>query len=127
LHAAIDAMAVEVEADHDVRVEAVVVGDQPLDEPSRALLAALREAIVNAARHAEVDRVDVFVEADDTELTGYVRDTGRGFDPDAIPGDRRGIADSIVGRVRRAGGTATVASASGAGTEVELRVPRTVR
>lgn len=127
LHAAIDAMAVEVETDHDVRVEAVVVGDQPLDEPSRTLIAALREAIVNAARHAEVERVDVFVEADDTELTGFVRDTGRGFDLGEVPGDRRGIVDSIVGRVRRAGGTATVASATGAGTEVELRVPRTSR
>lgn len=124
LHAAIDVMTVEVEADHDVRIEAVVVGDQPLDEASRALLAALREAIVNAARHAEVDQVDVFVEADDTELTGFVRDTGRGFEPDDVPDDRRGIADSIVGRVRRAGGTATVVSGAGTGTEVELRVPR---
>lgn len=127
LHAAIDAMAVEIESDHNIRVEAVVVGDQPLDEASRTLLAALREAIVNAVHHAEVERVDVFVEADDAELTGYVRDTGRGFDPTAVSDDRRGIADSIVGRVHRAGGQATVASVVGRGTEVELRVPRTRR
>ncbi|MGY6501681.1 MAG: PspC domain-containing protein [Acidimicrobiales bacterium] len=124
VHAAITAMTTEVEADHDVRVEAVIVGDQPLDDAARSLVAALREAVVNAARHARVERVDVFVEADETELTGYVRDTGVGFDQTSVPDDRRGIADSIVGRVRRAGGTATVVSKSGSGTEVELRIPR---
>ncbi len=124
LHAAIDAMAVAVEDDHDVRVEAVVVGDQPLDDASRALVAAVREAVVNAARHADVSRVDVFVEADDAELTGFVRDTGRGFDPAVVGGDRRGISESIVGRVQRAGGTALLSSSPGCGTEVELRIPR---
>jgi len=124
LHAAIDALAVSIEADHDVRVEAVVVGDQPLDEASRALVAAVREAVINAARHADVERVDVFVEADDAELTGFVRDTGCGFDPAAIADDRRGISESIVGRIQRLGGRAALASRPGAGTEVELRVPR---
>ncbi len=124
LHAAIEALAIEIETDHDVRVEAVVVGDQPLDAASRALVAAIREALVNAARHANVDQVDVFVEADDTELTGFVRDTGCGFDRNDVPGDRRGISDSIVGRVQHAGGTAVLTSKPGVGTEVELRVPR---
>jgi signal transduction histidine kinase/phage shock protein PspC (stress-responsive transcriptional regulator) len=124
LHAAIDALAVGVEADHDIRVEAVVVGDQPLDDAARALVAAVREAVVNAARHADVERVDVFVEADDAELTGFVRDTGCGFDPATVADDRRGISQSIVGRVQRLGGTATLSSSPGAGTEVELRVPR---
>jgi signal transduction histidine kinase len=124
LHAAIDALAVKIEADHDIRVEAVVVGDQPLDDSSRALVAAIREAVVNAARHAGIDRVDVFVEADDAELTGFVRDTGRGFDPEAVGDDRRGISESIVGRIQRLGGTAVLTSAPGTGTEVELRVPR---
>ena len=124
LHAAIDALAVSIEADHDIRVEAVVVGDQPLDAASSALVAAVREAVVNAARHADVERVDVFVEADDAELTGFVRDTGRGFDPGAVAGDRRGISESIVGRIHRLGGTAVLTSAPGDGTEVELRVPR---
>jgi signal transduction histidine kinase/phage shock protein PspC (stress-responsive transcriptional regulator) len=124
LHAAIDAMAVAVESDHDVRVEAVVVGDQPLDEASRALVAAVREAVVNAARHAGVERVDVFVEAEDGELSGFVRDTGHGFDPATVAPDRRGISESIIGRVHRLGGTATLTSRPGAGTEVEVRVPR---
>jgi phage shock protein PspC (stress-responsive transcriptional regulator) len=67
-------------------------------------LVAVREAVVNAARHADVDRVDVFVEVDDAELTGFVRDTGRGFDPADVAADRRGISESIVGRVQRVGG-----------------------
>jgi len=126
LAAAIEAMTAELEADHDVRIEAVIVGDQPLDGRAVELVAALREALVNAARHADVAQVDVFVEVDDAELTGYVRDTGRGFDPTTVPGDRRGISESIVGRLQRAGGTATLTSRPGAGTEVELRIPRRV-
>jgi signal transduction histidine kinase/phage shock protein PspC (stress-responsive transcriptional regulator) len=124
LHAAIDTVAVAIEDDHDVRVEAVVVGDQPLDDAARALVAAVREAVVNAARHAGVDRVDVFVEADDAELTGFVRDTGKGFDAADVAQDRRGISESIIGRVQRVGGTAVLSSHPGAGTEVEIRVPR---
>jgi len=124
LAAAIGALTIDLEADHDVRIEAVIVGDQPLDDEARTLIAALREAIVNAARHADVDRIDVFVEADDAELTGFVRDTGRGFDTAHIPADRHGINDSIVGRVQRAGGAATVESNVGVGTEVEVRIPR---
>ena len=127
LHAAIEVLTTELEADHDVRIEAVIVGDQPLDDASRALIAALREAIVNAARHADVDRIDVFVEADDTELTGFVRDTGIGFDPATVPADRHGINDSIIGRVERVGGTAVVESNLGVGTEVEIRIPRRPR
>jgi signal transduction histidine kinase/phage shock protein PspC (stress-responsive transcriptional regulator) len=124
VHAAVEALAAEIEADHDVRVEAVVVGDQPLDDAARTLVAALREAIINAARHADSSRIYVFVEVDDAELTGFVRDTGCGFDPDRIPEGRRGICDSIVGRLQRAGGAAVLTSKPGAGTEVELRLPK---
>ena len=127
LHSAIEALTVEIEGDHDIRIEAVIVGDQPLDDTSRALVAAVREALVNAAHHAGVDHVDVFVEADDTELTGFVRDTGRGFDRASISADRRGISESIVGRVQRAGGTAVVMSQPDVGTEVEIRMPRISR
>ncbi|MGE0305841.1 MAG: PspC domain-containing protein [Acidimicrobiia bacterium] len=124
LHQAVDALIVEIERDHDVRVEAVVVGDQPLDDSARVLIASLREAIVNAARHAGVARIDVFIDADDAELSGFVRDTGTGFDPAVVPEDRRGVRDSIIGRVRRAGGTAVLTTSVGVGTEVELRIPR---
>lgn len=124
LHAAIEALTTEIENDHDTRIEAVIVGDQPLDDAARTLLAALREAIVNSAQHADVDRIDVFVEADDAELTGFVRDTGTGFDTATIPTGHRGISDSIIGRVERIGGTATITSQAGVGTEVELCIPR---
>ena len=115
----------EVEDALRVRVELVCVGDAVLDEGSRALVAATREAATNAARHAGVDRVDVYVEVGDAEVAAFVRDRGRGFDPGAVPEDRRGLADSVVGRMRRAGGAATVRSVVGEGTEVAMRVPRT--
>ena len=124
LTAAVESMAASIEIDHQMRVEAVIVGDAPLDEAARAFLGALREAATNAARHSRADHVDVYVEADDTELVGYVRDTGVGFDPAAVPADRHGIADSITGRIDRAGGRVVVASRPGDGTEVEIQLPR---
>ncbi|HEX3214763.1 MAG TPA: ATP-binding protein, partial [Actinomycetota bacterium] len=57
-------------------------------------------------------------------LTGFVRDEGKGFDPDQVPTDRRGIADSIRGRIRRHGGSVSIVSSPGEGTEVQLRLPR---
>lgn len=113
-----------VEDDHRVRVEVVSSGDAPVDDASRALVAAGREAVVNAARHARVETIDVFLEADPTSVELFVRDRGVGFDPDAVGKDRHGLAESIRKRVERAGGTAVVRSAPGEGTEIELRVPR---
>jgi signal transduction histidine kinase/phage shock protein PspC (stress-responsive transcriptional regulator) len=113
-----------VEDDQQVPIELVIVGDAPLDEPARAMVAAVREAATNATRHAGGVRVDVYVEVDDDALTGYVRDRGAGFDPAAVPADRRGLADSVIGRMRRAGGTAVVRSQPGEGTEVSVSVPR---
>lgn len=124
LAAAIAAAAAAIENDHDVRVEAVVVGDQTLDDHAATALAAVREAVVNAARHASVERIDVFVEIDPAEITAYVRDTGCGFDLQHVPPDRRGIADSIIGRVTRAGGNVVLSSSPGTGTEVEISLPR---
>ncbi|MEY2398014.1 MAG: hypothetical protein QOJ00_1188 [Actinomycetota bacterium] len=113
-----------VEDDHRVRVEVVAVGDAPLDAAGRALVAAGREAVVNAARHARVDTIDVFLEAEADSVELFVRDRGVGFDPESINKDRHGVAESIRGRVERAGGTAVIRSAPGEGTEIELRVPR---
>jgi len=125
LGAALRSVVDEVEADHAVTVDVVVVGeDVPLGEQAAALVSATREAIVNAAKHAGAPTVSVYAEADDRALTAFVRDRGRGFDPAAVPPDRRGLADSVVGRLQRHGGEAHVRSAPGEGTEVELRVPR---
>jgi signal transduction histidine kinase len=110
----------EVEELHGVPIEAVIVGDGPLDTRAEALIQAAREAMTNAAKFARSERVDLYAEIAPTRVVAFIRDRGVGFDPDAIPADRRGLRDSIVGRMRRHGGRATVHSAPGDGTEVEL-------
>lgn len=114
----------EVESVHGIDVEVVVVGDAPLDAALEALLGAVREACVNAAKHAGVESVDVYVEVDDEQVSAFVRDRGVGFDPAAVADDRRGIRDSIVGRLTRQGGRTSIHSGPGEGTEVELVLPR---
>jgi signal transduction histidine kinase len=124
LRDAIDAMAGRVEREQQVKVEAIVVGDADLDEHARALVSAVGEATLNAARHSGSTEVSVYAEVEDDAISAYVRDHGTGFDPAAVASDRRGIADSIVGRMARHGGTARVDSRPGAGTEVAMRLPR---
>jgi signal transduction histidine kinase len=121
---AVEDIAEEVEATHDLSVEVVVVGDAPLDDRLRSLLAATREACVNAGKHAGVDEVSVYVEVEPQTVTAFVRDRGKGFDPATVPPDRRGLRESIRGRLERQGGHARVWSEAGAGTEIELCVPR---
>jgi signal transduction histidine kinase len=116
----------DLEDHYAIRFDAVLVGDAPLDDAGRALVAAGREAALNAARHAGVDTVDVYLEVEPDRLSLFVRDRGCGFDPAAVPPDRRGVADSISARVRRHGGTAEVRSAPGDGAEVELSMPRAI-
>jgi signal transduction histidine kinase len=123
LASAIDAAAAEVEELHGVPVELVHTGDVPLDDRVEALVLAAREAMANAARHSGAEQVSVFVDVGEAEIAVYVRDRGSGFDPDAVPTDAHGIAESIRGRMNRAGGAATLTS-SADGTEVELRLGR---
>jgi signal transduction histidine kinase len=123
LAAAVEQLTDDVEAVHDLTVELVVVGDLPLDDRTQALLAATREACTNAAKHAGVTELAVYVEVEPDAVTVFVRDRGVGFDPDRVPGDRRGIRESIAGRLERHGGHGRVHTAPGAGTEVELCLP----
>jgi signal transduction histidine kinase len=116
----------EVEADHALTVESVVVGDAPLDDALTALGAATREALVNAAKHSGATAADLYTEVTPQRVAVFVRDRGAGFDPATVPGDRRGLRDSVTGRLTRLGGTAAVRSAPGEGTEVELCLPREV-
>ncbi len=121
---ALEAAAGEVERDHGVTVDVVAVGDADLDVPGAALVAAAREAMVNAAKFGAGSAVDVYAEALDDELQVFVRDRGPGFRPEALPPDRRGVRESIVGRMARHGGRAEIHSGPEAGTEVELTMPR---
>ncbi|SNR86802.1 phage shock protein C (PspC) family protein [Geodermatophilus saharensis] len=117
-------MVAEVEGDHALTVDPVVVGDAPVDDALAALGAATREALVNAAKHAGVSSADLYTEVTPAQVSVFVRDRGAGFDPATVPADRRGLRDSVTSRVIRLGGTATVRSAPGEGTEVELVLPR---
>lgn len=112
-----------VEDSWDVAIEVVTVGDHPLDERLRAVVEATAEAMTNAAKHAGVPTVSVYAEVGPTAVEVFVRDEGCGFDPAGVADDRRGMTESIVGRMRRNGGGAVVHSTAGEGTEVELRLP----
>jgi signal transduction histidine kinase len=114
----------EVEAQHRIAVDAVTVGDCALDDDLQALLAAAREATVNAAKWSGADTVSLFAEVEPEAVSLYVRDRGCGFDPAAVPGDRKGLAESVRARVTRRGGSATVRSSPGEGTEVTLTMAR---
>jgi signal transduction histidine kinase len=122
--AALEQVAAEVEDTYAITVETVVVGDAENDERVGALVAATREALVNAARHAKVATVSLYAEAEEETFSVYVRDRGSGFDPSTVDDDRHGVRGSIVGRMQRHGGQAHVRSAAGEGTEVELTMPR---
>jgi signal transduction histidine kinase len=109
-----------VERDHGVKVDVVMVGDRELNPAREALVAAAREAMVNAAKFGEGAPVAVYGEASEDRVHVFVRDRGPGFDPAGVPGDRRGVRESIVGRMERHGGSASISSSPGGGTEVEL-------
>jgi signal transduction histidine kinase len=111
-----------VEDEHDVFIELSTAGDTTLDDRTTGLILAAREAMKNAARFAGVEKIYVLAEIVDDGVRVVVRDQGAGFDPSAIPEDRRGIRESITGRLDRLGGTASIRSSVGDGTEVELYV-----
>jgi signal transduction histidine kinase len=120
---ALERAAAEVEELHRVPIEVVTVGDGPL-HGLEALVQAAREAMTNAAKFAGADHVDLYAEVQGQRTEVYVRDRGVGFELDAIPSDRRGVRESIVGRMDRHGGSASVRSRPGEGTEVELVMER---
>ena len=123
LAASLAEVAGDIEDTYAIAVTPVIVGDAPMDQHLAALVAASREAMVNAAKHAAVEEISVYAEVEDGTVSVFVRDRGVGFDPTAVGTDRRGLAESIRGRMERHGGTATVHSQPGEGTEVELTIP----
>ncbi len=124
LAASLEAAAAELEETHGVPIDVVAVGDAPVDERGAALVAATREALVNAAKFAGGAPVQLYAEVGEERTEVFVRDRGPGFDPASVPEDRRGLRESIVGRMNRHGGRAVVHSVPGAGTEVELVIER---
>jgi two-component sensor histidine kinase len=125
LAGALEAAAVDVEMGAGTPIEFVTVGDCSLDERTGAVVAAAREAMLNAAKHAAGSRIAVYAELAPGRVHVFIRDTGPGFDSAAVPASRHGVRESIIGRMRRAGGSATVRAAPGGGTEVELSIART--
>jgi signal transduction histidine kinase len=120
---ALRAAAAEIEDSHGAPIEAIVVGDTALDERTRALVGAAREALTNAAKFASGGGpVRLYAEIDDGDARVFIDDRGPGFDPGAIPKDRRGVRESIIARMKRHGGRAEIRSEPGDGTEVELRI-----
>ncbi len=118
--AALSSAAADVEDVFGVRIELASAGDAPTDG---AVVLAAREAMTNAAKFAGVEEIDVYIEVTEAEIAVFVRDRGAGFDRASVPADRRGLTESIEGRLARAGGSASVVSTPGEGTEIELRVP----
>lgn len=118
--AALEQAAAEVEDTYAITVETVVVGDTECDDRVAALVAAAREALVNAARHSGVQTVSLYAEVESEELSVFVRDRGAGFDLSGVQESRHGVRGSIIGRMQRHGGKAEIRSAPGDGTEVRL-------
>jgi signal transduction histidine kinase/phage shock protein PspC (stress-responsive transcriptional regulator) len=121
---ALRGVAAEVEDTHGISVDVVTVGDCDMDEQLRPVVAATREALTNAAKHAGTPRVDVYAEVAAAAVDVFVRDRGRGFDPEATPADRYGVRHSIMDRMQRHGGSAEIRTSVGEGTEVRLHLPR---
>ena len=122
LSAALAEVVATTEADYDARIDLVTVGDAVVDDRIAAVVAATKEAVVNAAKHADAPAT-VYAEVDADQVEVNVRDRGRGFDPAAVDPDRHGVRQSIVARMAAVGGSASVRSAPGEGTEVRLVLP----
>ncbi|YAL82669.1 PspC domain-containing protein [Dermacoccaceae bacterium W4C1] len=119
--AAVREAVTEIEDRSGVPVELVTTGDQPLQEHGQALVQAVREAVWNAVRHGRAP-VTVYLEVGPSAVEVFVRDHGAGFDPEEIAEDRHGVRSSIIGRMERHGGSATVRRRD-PGTEVALSLP----
>ena len=111
----------EVEDEHGVPVEIVVTGDRTMEEAGDALVKATREAVLNAVRHGRPP-VSVFMEVGPSGVEVFVRDHGDGFEMSDIGDDRLGVRESIIGRMKRAEGTARIRRLEN-GTEVSLTLP----
>ncbi|MGA8117185.1 MAG: PspC domain-containing protein [Actinocatenispora sp.] len=127
LNAALEEASAEVEDSFAISVDTVVVGDCDVDPDIAALVAAAREAMVNAGKHAGVQTISLYAEVEPEQVSVFVRDRGAGFDPAAVKDDRHGLQGSIIGRMERHHGKVEVRSTPGEGTEIRLYMPRSDR
>lgn len=111
-----------VEDTFRVVVDVKIRGDAELTDARRAVCAAAAEAMVNAAKHAGIESLDVYAELDDDRVYVFVRDRGRGFDLSEI-GNLRGMVHSLIHRVEEVGGRVTIDSERGRGTSVAVELP----
>jgi hypothetical protein len=125
----VDVVPLLVEVARDSPVDVVAGAGPPSPEvrlPSTvaaAVCGAVREGLVNVGQHAGVDRAHLRVVAEGDKVCVEVVDGGRGFDTAEVPQHHRGITSSIVDRMARVGGRATVDTAPGKGTVVRLEWP----
>ncbi|NYG07501.1 signal transduction histidine kinase/phage shock protein PspC (stress-responsive transcriptional regulator) [Phycicoccus badiiscoriae] len=115
----------EVEDLHGIPIDVVSTGDRPLDEGGHALVRAVRESLQNAVRHG-APPVSLYLEVGPAGVEAFVRDHGPGFELGDIPPDRLGVRQSVLGRMERHGGRATVRRLE-QGTEVSLSLPPVMR
>lgn len=123
LRAMVTAACAEVEDEYDVSINLVFVGEHPATPDVAPIVQAMREAAVNAAKHSGVRDISVYVEVGSADLSIFVRDRGHGFDPATVPDDRYGVRESLIARMQRHGGEATIRSKKRGGTEVRLTMP----
>ena len=122
LRSALTELSQDVEGRFEIDVEVVCVGDAQVDDRLQALIQATGEAITNAAKHSGASRVDVYAEVEGERVEVFVRDRGKGFDPEEVPAGRMGVRESITARMERHGGKASIRSEPGSGTEVRLEI-----
>lgn len=109
----------EVEELFDVHVSAVVRTDLEMNDALAALVDAVRESMVNAAKHSGTKQIDLYAAVENDAVAIYVRDEGRGFDPEQVT-EGHGLEHSVRGRVRDVGGDVSIKSTPGQGTEVRI-------
>lgn len=109
-----------------VELQVGAIGVPPSSEQVEALAGAVREAVNNARKHAKASQVIVRVECDDDGRTAVtVTDNGTGIDHEQVAeAGGLGVKGSILGRMSRVGGYASLAAAPGGGTQVTLITPR---
>ncbi len=117
--AAVLAVRDEVEELYGIEVRVVIREDAPMTPPVAAAVDATREALANAARHSGAPVINLYSEVKDGRIHIYIRDRGIGFDPESIE-EGRGLRHSLRSRMEAVGGSVSIESTPGEGTEVEI-------